>query len=213
VDILENEAAFAIFDYRLYFDPLNLNKVRHGLSLGLLASLAIVQEQSEQLTDKKLSPAAAFYLKLLRQLEKVEHPNKANDPEDPDFHLTHKPRGIFNSAYFTSLDKSCDGESKMISARLTRAGSLGYRHNTDVAEADEFAALLKEVRRQLGRLADQVMDGEIALRPYRMGTTTPCSNCKYRSVCRFDASINRYRHIPSLPRDQVLREIAEEHRE
>jgi len=52
VDILEKEAAFAVMDYRLYGDSLNLSKVRHGLSLGLLASLAIVQEQSQTLAKK-----------------------------------------------------------------------------------------------------------------------------------------------------------------
>ena len=214
VDILENDAAFAIFDYRLSCDPLNLNKVRHGLSLGLLASLSIVQEQSQKLTSAKLSPAAAFYLKLLRQLEKVDHPKEACNPDEPDFHLSAKPRGIFSTDYFGSLDRSCDqGPSAVFAAHVNKSGEFGKRHSTDVAEADEFAALLKDVRRQLGRMGDQIMDGEVALRPYRIGTITPCANCRYRSVCRFDASINRYRNIPSLPRDQVLREIAEEHRE
>jgi len=215
VDILEQESAFAIFDYRLSADPLNLNKVRHGLSLGLLASLAIVQEQSRQLMNKKLSPAAAFYLKLLRQLEKVDHPDKACDPDDPDFHLSAKPRGIFNADYFASLDNSCveGATSAVLSARITRKGEFGAKNFTDVADADEFAAMLKEVRRQLGQLADQMMDGDIAIRPYRLGTITPCPNCKYRDVCRFDASINRYRNIRPQKRDEVLKELAEEHRE
>src|SRR5439155_22961030 len=125
VDILEKEAAFAVLDYRLYGETLNLNKVRHGLSLGLLASLAIVQEQSQRLTNKKLSPAAAFYLKLLRQLEKVEHPDDAWGPDDGEFHLTAKPRGIFNGDYFASLDKSCEGgASQVLAARANKDDSF-----------------------------------------------------------------------------------------
>jgi ATP-dependent helicase/nuclease subunit B len=213
VDILEKEAAFAIFDYRLYADPLNLNKVRHGLSLGLLASLAIVQEQCQKLGHSKLSPAAAFYLRLLRQLDKVEHPKDACEPHEPDFHLTAKPRGIFNADYFASLDNSCaEGTtSAAFAARINKTGDFGARNFTDVADAGEFAALLKEVRRQLGKLADQVMDGDVTIRPYRLGTTTPCPSCKYRSVCRFDPSINRYRNITSVKRDELLRTIAQEH--
>src|SRR5258706_4517056 len=119
VDILEKEAAFAVMDYRLYGDSLNLSKVRHGLSLGLLASLAIVQEQSQTLAKKELSPAAAFYLGLLRQLEKVEHPDKALSPDDPEIQLAGKTRGSFNAAYVGSFDKACDGgNSAVLSARL-----------------------------------------------------------------------------------------------
>jgi len=212
VDILEKEAAFAVFDYRLYADSLNLTRVRHGLSLGLLASLAIVQEQSQRLTSQKLSPAAAFYLKLLRQLEKVDHPDKAHAPDDPEFHLSEKPRGIFNSDHFKSLDNSCEeGSSAVFAARLNKNGDFGNKYNTDVADAKEFAALLKEVRKQLGKLGEQIMEGEVGIRPYRLGTITPCSSCKYRSVCRFDASINRYRNIQGMRRDQVLEELAKEH--
>jgi ATP-dependent helicase/nuclease subunit B len=214
VDILENEAAFAIFDYRLYNDTLNLNKVRHGLSLGLLASLSIMQEQSTKLGHANLSPAAAFYFRLLRQLEKVDHPDDASGPDEADFHLSAKPRGIFNADYFASLDHSCEqGPSAVFAARRNQNREFGSRHNTDVAEADEFAALLKEVRRQLGKLGDQIMDGDVAIKPYRLGTITPCSACKYRSVCRFDASINRYRNIPGMRRDELLKQLAEEHRE
>ncbi|HEV8292937.1 MAG TPA: PD-(D/E)XK nuclease family protein [Tepidisphaeraceae bacterium] len=215
VDILEKEAAFAVFDYRLYADPLNLTRVRHGLSLGLLASLAIVQEQSQKLTkNEKLSPAAAFYLRLLRQLEKVDHPDLACGPDKAEFHLATKPRGIFNEDYFSALDKSCEGgPSAMLAARVNKDGSLGSKYNMDGAEAEEFSALLKEVRKQLGKLGDQIIEGDIGIRPYRLGTITPCSSCKYRSVCRFDPSINRYRNIQNMRRDDLLKQLVEEHRE
>ena len=32
------------------------------------------------------------------------------------------------------------------------------------------------------------MDGKIAVSPYRMGDETPCPQCEFRSVCRFDLS-------------------------
>jgi ATP-dependent helicase/nuclease subunit B len=212
VDILEKEAAFAVLDYRLYGESLNLSKVRHGLSLGLLASLAIVQDQSQRLTNKQLAPAAAFYLKLLRQLDKVDHPDDAWGPDDGEFHLSAKPRGVFNGDYFGALDKSCEeGASQMLAARLNKDGSFGSKHNTDVAEADEFAALLKETRKQLGKLGEQIMDGDVSIRPYRLGLITPCSGCKYRSVCRFDPSINRYRNIHGMKRDELLQQLVQEH--
>jgi ATP-dependent helicase/nuclease subunit B len=211
VDILEKESAFAILDYRLFGDSLNLTKVRHGLSLQLLASLAIVEEHSHRLTNKKLLPAAAFYLRLLRQLDKVDHPDEATSPDDPLFHLAAKPRGILNTDYFDSLDKSCEGgASAVLSARVNKDGSFGLKNSTDVADPAEFAALLKEARRQLATLADDIIKGEVSIRPYRLGTITPCSSCNFRSVCRFDASINRYRNIQGVRRDELLQQLVGE---
>jgi len=158
-----------------------------------------------------LSPAAAFYMRLLRQLEKVDHPADAVNPDEPEFHLAAKPRGIFNADYFAALDKSCEsGKSAVVAAHINKNGTFGFRNSTDVAEAGEFAAVLKEVRRILGQLAEQILNGEVGVRPYRLGTLTPCSSCHYRSVCRFDASINRYRNIQGEKRDDLLRKLAEE---
>jgi ATP-dependent helicase/DNAse subunit B len=39
---------------------------------------------------------------------------------------------------------------------------------------------------------------------------TPCPKCAYRAVCRFDASINRYRNIQGERRDHLLEQLAAE---
>ena len=73
-----------------------------------------------------------------------------------------------------------------------------------------FAALLKFVRRRIGELADELIKGVIDVRPYRMGRATPCPQCEFRSVCRFDAGINRYLPLPPMKRSEVLKIIVEE---
>ena len=65
------------------------------------------------------------------------------------------------------------------------------------------------MRRCLGRLADQILAGEVDIGPYRMNRVTPCPSCEFRDVCRFDPSINHYRVLRSLGREQVLSLIME----
>jgi ATP-dependent helicase/nuclease subunit B len=100
--------------------------------------------------------------------------------------------------------------SQVVQAGLRRDGELGYRNSSDVAEANEFAALLKHVEKRLGQLGDQIIAGRIDVSPFRMGQITPCPNCDYRAVCRFDTLTNRYNHLTVLGREGVLDKLAEE---
>jgi ATP-dependent helicase/nuclease subunit B len=211
VDVLEATGAAAVVDYRLYGGELSLWKVYHGLSLHLLVCLSVLEAHGEKLAGKKLKPAAAFYVRLLRQLEKVEHPADAPEPGDPKFPLRGKQRGIFDEAYFRDIDSDLEcTNSDVVAARLKKDGTFGYRGTTDVAETEELVALLRHARKQLARLGDEILEGKIEIAPYRLGTTSPCSSCSYRGVCRFDPAINRYHHIRGMKREEVLRIVAEE---
>jgi len=211
VDVLADEAAFAVFDYRLYGGELSLSKVYHGLTLQLLTYLLVLEANGEKLTGKKLTPAAAFYLRLLRQLEKVDHPDDACEPDDPKFPLRTRPRGIFEDKYFRAFDNDPDcTNSDVVNARLKKDGTLGYKATTDFTEGEELKALLNRVRELVAQAADRIMSGVIDLKPYRMGTVTPCPNCSYRSVCRFDTTLNHYHHIQNVRREEVLKRVVEE---
>jgi len=53
-------------------------------------------------------------------------------------------------------------------------------------------------------LAEEIASGEISVRPYRLNQVSPCSNCKFMSVCRFDWQINDYHSLPSVGKLAVL---------
>ena len=48
------------------------------------------------------------------------------------------------------------------------------------------------------------------MEPYYIGGVTPCPNCEFRPVCRFDSAINRYHHLDSMGREDVLARVLEE---
>jgi ATP-dependent helicase/nuclease subunit B len=191
--------------------------VYHGLSLQLLTYLLVLQNSGEQLGRKTLTPVAAFYSKLLRSLDSVEHPDDAAAPDEPKFHLRAKPRGIFNGDYIADLDSQLQsGASDVIAAHIKQDDEWGRRNASDVATPQEFSAVLRFVERKIASLADQIIDGDVSIRPYRInGQHSPCSQCDYRAVCRFDVTINRYNPIKGKKRgevlDDILREVADAH--
>jgi ATP-dependent helicase/nuclease subunit B len=147
----------------------------------------------------------------MRKLGDVEHPDKALDPANPKFHLRVKPRGVFDAEYLPAFDASVGPgtRSDVVNAMVNKEGYIGDRGRSDAADAAEFAALLAFVQRRIGELADKIVAGRIEVTPYRIGQETPCPQCAFRSVCRFEPSINRYHNLEPLKRDDALARMSE----
>jgi ATP-dependent helicase/nuclease subunit B len=205
VDINASAGDVAVVDYKLSGRNLRLVQVAHGLSLQLLTYLLVLQSSGDKLFGRPLTPAAAFYVHLLRKIDPFAHPTDAKQPTEPSFHLRVKPRGIFDARVLPELDNAFEfGKSDVVAAFRKQDGQLGRPDHSDVAAGEEFAAMLRYVRRRIGELADEIAAGGIAIEPYRMGTLTPCPNCEFQSVCRFDASINTYHHVQPMSRSVAL---------
>ena len=182
-----------------------------GSSLQLLTYLLVLEASGEKLFGEKVTPVAAFYAKLLCGLDAIDHPDEAPDENDPAFDLCAKPRGVFDGRFIRQLDELLDtGSSEVVAAYITKDNKFGKLDSTDVAEQDEFAALLAYVKRRIAELADQMIDGIIEARPYRIGKETPCANCDYRAVCRFETPMNQYLSLSPMKRTEVLAKVVEE---
>ena len=104
VDFDDKKNHFVVADYKLTAKSLSLARVYHGLSLQLLTYLLVIQANAAELTGTELTPAAAFLLQLLRSPQSVSHPAEAMPPDDPDFPLQVKPRGLIHDQSVASLE-------------------------------------------------------------------------------------------------------------
>jgi ATP-dependent helicase/nuclease subunit B len=71
----------------------------------------------------------------------------------------------------------------------------------------DFEKVLKFTEGKIVELAGEILSGRIDVWPYRLGTESPCSFCKYKSVCRFDWQINDYNPLESLRKLAALNEM------
>ncbi len=205
VDLHENGIDAVVVDYRLGQRALQLSEVYHGLSLQLLTYLLVLEANGQALAGRKLTPAAAFYVRMLRWLGDVKHPTEALNPDDPAFHLQAKARGVLDERVARAMDGALEkgASSEVIHARLKVDGTFGSKNTSDLADPEEFSSLLTHVRKRLGELADGILDGEIGIAPFMLGTLTPCPDCEYRGVCRFEAR-GGYNVLKGMPREEVL---------
>jgi ATP-dependent helicase/nuclease subunit B len=208
IDLLPGGAAAAI-DYRLWGGGLDAPAAFHGLSLQLLTFMLVLQHNGQHLAGGKLTAAAAFCVQLARKMRR-RNLDKSVAPDDPLFHLEHKPRGIFDLRFLNQLDKDLgQGSSDVVQVFIKKDGTVGRAQTSDAAGADELAALLRHVEKRIGELADRMIGGEIGIRPYRIGRTTPCPNCKYRDLCRFEPRPGSYDDLESMTKDVMLRKVME----
>ena len=195
-------AASAI-QYRLSDPSFRLDRVYHGLSLQLLTYLLVLQANGQSLRGQPLTPAAAFYVKTLRGLESIDHPDEATPPSDPQFLFKDKARGLIDIDFVTRFDREFTRKSDVFMVEITKEGAPSGRGN-DAVTSHEFGLLLQLVRVRIGEIVDRLITGDISVKPYRINNESPCATCEFRSVCRFDPATERYRHLEPMNRVQVL---------
>ncbi|WP_268747767.1 hypothetical protein [Cohnella kolymensis] len=67
------------------------------------------------------------------------------------------------------------------------------------------------MRSQIRRIGKRIVEGEVAIKPYRMERRSPCTHCEFRPVCHFDSQVegNPYQvlHKPGS-RDELWQRLA-----
>ncbi len=198
-----DQVAASVVDYKLTEHRPNFAMIRRGLNLQLLTYLLVLDAMGERLIGAPVQPAAAFYVRLLRQIESIDHPDECPEPAEPRTYLkNYRPRGVVDERFLEAIDFQK-------SLALKPIAKPGAHRNGDLLRTESFEALLSWTRGKLADLADQIMDGAAPVTPYKLRTQTPCSTCNYRSVCRLDLAFNRYLPV-TLTSDEALGAIVKE---
>lgn len=193
-----------VIDYKLTSARrLELDAVYHGVSLQLVAYLIALAEAGRSLAGRPVQPAAALYVSLVPRYERVDHPSDADD--ETQWIGTERPRGVIRGDRVAALDsRLTSGRSDTFNVRIGKDGSCVDLGRTDAAPAEAFDALLAHTRRRMGELADGILDGRIAVNPYRLRHESPCSWCPHRAVCRYEVNLAETRFLPGIKRDRIL---------
>jgi len=195
-----------VIDYKLRRDEgLRMDKVFHGLALQLPAYLLALEQGGRALAGSTVRPIAGLYFNLTPRYEKVAHPDEMTGRQ-ARLPRAYRPRGVIVAERLSALETKRDGAgwSPFYSVQTKKDGGLGNPDQNDAVQAASFDAMLMHARLKLGELAEGILDGAVAVRPYRLGTDSPCSWCPMRSACRFETGINNVRFLPKFSKAQVF---------
>jgi ATP-dependent helicase/nuclease subunit B len=198
------EKAAIVFDYKRSENSAKFSwsQFYHGLNMQLPIYVLAVQNATQA---EVKNAVGAFYMPI-----EIRTPAATLDELlDKADTFEYKAKGIFNGEFFQQLDgTTTSGWSKFYSFRVTsKDGQYGNYGTSSVLKPNDFESLLRFAEGKIVKLAEEIASGKIDVKPYRINNQSPCSYCKYKSVCRFDWQINDYNFLESLNKTQALEKM------
>jgi ATP-dependent helicase/nuclease subunit B len=201
LDVAEiaSEKLAIIFDYKRREESFSWSDLYYGLDMQLPIYILAVRNASR---SKIKNVVGAFYMPVETK------PGQAafDELETRKEKFTRKAKGIFNGEFFRQLDNATT--NKFYNFFVTKEGNqYGHDNISGALRPDNFEEVLRFTEAKVVQLAEEIISGKIDVRPFRIGTRSPCTYCKFRAVCRFDWQINDYNPLESLNKLQVLERI------
>ncbi len=193
IDVTKNENdSYRVVDYKTGNTKLDLKEIYAGLQLQLM-----------------------IYLDAADKIMKKHYPQSNYEPDGAYYYIAKDPMVELKD------DNGISDEtlSEMLEKELQMAG-FGRNHNEDrgiktkklqpsVGEIEEVVAYAKKKMEQIG---EEILDGHIEAKPYRLGDSTGCDYCSYKGICRFDEKMEgyEYREVENASEEEILAKIKSE---
>jgi ATP-dependent helicase/nuclease subunit B len=205
VDALKGDEGtyIRIIDYKSGSRSFKLSDVYYGLQIQLVTYLGAVMDNGRGILGDKILPAGMLYFKIDDPLIRLTGEADEGDIEKAIMKKL-KMDGLVlaDVNLIREMDRDIEGASLIVPARINKNGKLG---KSSAASMDQFDSLCRYSKDLLIRMAQEIMEGNAHINPYRDKKTTACKYCPYSSVCQFDPSFqdNRYRFIKDMKEEEV----------
>ncbi len=205
LDVAESDGGqiTIVFDYKRRARSFSWMSFYHGLDMQLPIYMLAVRNTSGG-RDIARQVVGAFYMpvEVGPQSATLDELTEAKDV------FNYKAKGVFNGEFYRQLDNAAAGWSKFYSFFVNAKGERYGHYPTSAAlKPGDFESVLKFAEQKVIELAGDILAGKIDIRPYRIATDSPCGNCKYKPVCRFDWQINDFNQLQSLRKPEVIEKI------
>ncbi|MBQ2924574.1 MAG: PD-(D/E)XK nuclease family protein, partial [Anaerotignum sp.] len=218
VDLLDAEGMryVKIIDYKSGNKTFSFQDIYYGLQLQLLIYLDAYLKYYKK-TGADLKPGGVFYFRIAEPALSLDKEVSAEQSEKTLFENM-KMSGLLlqEDAIIESLDhtlkpegaKGFRGSSAIVPVGFTSKGELSAASN--LASEEQYEAILQFVTEQTKKIGAAMKAGIITPLPFKDGQRSPCSYCKYRSICRHDYEEKpKFRKLKKISKADFWTEIME----
>ncbi len=214
MDLYEDETHVyvKIIDYKSGSASFDLAALYYGLQLQLVIYMgAALEMEKRRHPDKEVVPAGLFYYHI--QDPMVEKKG-AMTPEEIEAQIKEQLKldGLVNSdlEVISRLDREIEGASDVIPVAI-KSGMV-QEARSSVASGRRFKLLADYVRSRCQKTGQEILQGDIGLRPMKRGERTGCDYCPYHAVCGFDRKTAGYgyRRLKNMKPEEIWAEIIPE---
>ncbi|WP_372662877.1 helicase-exonuclease AddAB subunit AddB [Cohnella sp.] len=200
VDAAESSSGLLlrIMDYKSSAMKLKLEEVAHGLSLQMLTYLDVVVSHAPHWLGRSAKPAGVLYFHVQNPLLLTPNGMPKEDARDALFRQ-YRMQGLLlaDGESVKLMDESLNHNTKsaVVPVEFKKDGAFSAR--SQVADSSQWEVLRSSVRSQIRRIGKRIVDGDVAITPYRMDRRSPCTYCDFRPVCHFDNQVegNSYQSL------------------
>ncbi|WP_413537789.1 PD-(D/E)XK nuclease family protein [Enterococcus malodoratus] len=203
----------SVIDYKSSPHTFNVADAYYGIALQLITYLDVAVTDYNQVSDKEIRPAGAYYLHV--------HNPVLKQPKDieKDMLKAYQYDGLFTKEpeLYDQLDQSLQEKenSLLFPIKKDKNGqtTIVTQSKDKFYDLSEIDLLRKYNREKIQEAGNQIVSGEIKLNPtYKDNQRIACQYCPFRSVCKFDAMLkeNNYHRLEKLSKEEVLKRMEEE---
>lgn len=199
---LNDKEYVRIIDYKSQIKKLDLNQVVTGLQIQLITYLDAITEQ------KKVEQAGVLYLGLIDSIVKAKK-NLSEEEIEKEIRKNFKMQGLIlaDVNVIKMMDNQLEsGYSKTVPAYVSKSGEISSKLSS-VATKEEFEKLQEKVKSTIKEISQEILQGNIAIKPYYYQKKTGCDYCKYHSICMFHTNQkgNEYDFIRHRNNQDILK--------
>ena len=210
---MEKKDYYRIIDYKSGNKDFSLSDVYYGLQLQLLTYLDAILTNEELKDREEALPGGVLYLKIDDPIIKGKR-NLSEEEIQDEIMKALKMKGLLlaDEDVVKEMDREIDGNSLIIPARINKDGSLG---KSSVGTEEQFRLLREHVKKNLIKACEDMLKGDIKIRPIRSKNADACTYCLYSSICEFDTNFedNEFKVVQEKKDEEVwelLRKEGEE---
>lgn len=178
-----------IIDYKSGSKNFNFQDIYYGLQLQLLIYLDAYLKHYEK-TNTPMKPGGVFYFRIMDPNISL---SQEMSPEEIEEALYQKMQmsGLIleDEAVIQGLDHIFIEDVKGKNSAIVPVGYTKKGEPSSaafLANEDQYEKLLSFVVNQAAELGNSMQKGTITPSPYRKNDQSPCSYCRFKSICRYD---------------------------
>ena len=165
---------------------------------------AAVEIEKKKYPGKTIIPAAMFYYNIKNPI--------VDETEDIDGAILEKLRvkGVLNDnlTVLDALDDAKEGKSLVAPIVYQKDGSV--RETPSILTIEKMRQLTDYVQDYMKVSTEEILQGNIEVKPYMKEKKTGCDYCNYRSICAFDEKVPdcQYHSLKYLSEEEVFERMA-----
>ena len=207
----EGEEFYRIIDYKSGNKDFKLSDVYYGLQIQLLTYLDAMLKSESRRSEEPVFPAGILYFKIDDPVIKAKN-NLDEEELEKAIMKALKMKGLLlaDTKIIREMDRNIEGASLIVPASIKKDGELGSR--SSVATVEQFDMLLQHVKENLINTCEEMLSGEINIKPYKKKDATPCAYCEYTAICQFDPALteNTYKIIKDKKDKEIWELLSKE---